>query len=114
MEADKYLPQTDSPHHSFEKCWEFIKQDLIKVREQFHCHESFNQNLNNTFIVFIPKKQATKELRLQAHHFIRKYVQNPSKTVAKKKNIIHAFQYVLTSRELMLWEDNIGWGPDGQ
>lgn len=47
----------------FQKCWDIIKSDLMKVFEEFYYSEEFYEYLNNTFITLIPKKQDAKELK---------------------------------------------------
>lgn len=47
----------------FQKCWDIIKVDLMKVFVEFYESEEFYNHLNNTFIALIPKKQNVKELK---------------------------------------------------
>ncbi|KAK9286378.1 hypothetical protein L1049_014773 [Liquidambar formosana] len=40
----------------FQKCWRVIKDDLMKVFEEFFAREKIENSLNATFIALIPKK----------------------------------------------------------
>ena len=47
----------------FQACWGFVKSDLLGVFRHFYANGQFEKSLNATFITFIPKKQAGREIR---------------------------------------------------
>lgn len=47
----------------FQKCWDIIKGDLLKVFEEFYYSEEFYNHLNNSFTTFIPKKHNARILK---------------------------------------------------
>jgi len=47
----------------FRKCWEVVKEDLMKTIKNFHCNEYFEKSFNASYIALIPKKSGAKELR---------------------------------------------------
>lgn len=47
----------------FQRCWDILKVDLMKVIDEFYYSEEFNEHLNIIFITLFPKKQNVKELR---------------------------------------------------
>ncbi|XP_057775476.1 uncharacterized protein LOC130994451 [Salvia miltiorrhiza] len=47
----------------FKTCWEIIKEDLIEVMKEFHSHGKLVKGSNPSFIVLIPKKNTTSELK---------------------------------------------------
>ena len=47
----------------FLKCWEVVKEDVMKAFHNFYEQEVFERCLNATFITLIPKKKVAKELR---------------------------------------------------
>lgn len=47
----------------FLKCWEVVKEDIMKAFRNFFNREVFERSLNATFITLIPKKKGAKELR---------------------------------------------------
>ena len=59
----------------YQECWDVIKEDLMKVFQEFHSYGIINQSTNATFIALVPKKsQSHKILGLLAwlQVFIRK------------------------------------------
>lgn len=47
----------------FQRCWDIVKDNLLKVIEEFYYSEEFYEHLNNTFIALIPKKSSVKEMK---------------------------------------------------
>ncbi|RVW47747.1 Transposon TX1 uncharacterized 149 kDa protein [Vitis vinifera] len=43
-------------------CWEFVKEEVLEMFKEFQEQNVFLKNLNNTFLVLIPKKGGAKEL----------------------------------------------------
>ena len=43
----------------YQECWDFIKEDLMKVFLEFHTNGIINQSTNATFIAMMPKKSQT-------------------------------------------------------
>ncbi|RVW97198.1 putative ribonuclease H protein [Vitis vinifera] len=39
-------------------CWEFVKEEVLEMFNEFHEHNTFLKSLNATFLVLIPKKGA--------------------------------------------------------
>ena len=44
-------------------CWDFTKVEIMALFEDFFCLGTFQMSLNSTFLVLIPKKQGTEELK---------------------------------------------------
>ena len=44
-------------------CWDFTKVEIMALFEAFFCLGTFQMSLNSTFLVLIPKKQGTEELK---------------------------------------------------
>lgn len=62
MKEDK-APSPDGFTISFfQICWNIVKDDLMKVLDEFYYSEEFYEHLNN-FITLIPKKRFSKELK---------------------------------------------------
>lgn len=47
----------------FQKYWDIVKGDLMKVLDEFYYSKEFYEHLNNNFITLIPKKRVAKELK---------------------------------------------------
>lgn len=47
----------------FQKSWDIIKGDLIKVFDEFYWSEEFYEHLNNIFITLILKKRNVNNLK---------------------------------------------------
>ena len=63
MNGDK-APGPDGFTMTFwQSCWEFIKEEILEMFEDFYVHSSFLKSLNNTFLVLIPKKSGAEDLR---------------------------------------------------
>ncbi|XP_057811281.1 uncharacterized protein LOC131025504 [Salvia miltiorrhiza] len=45
------------------RCWEIIKEDLLKVLKEFHANGKLTRGCNTAFVVLIPKKTAASELK---------------------------------------------------
>ncbi|RVW44240.1 Transposon TX1 uncharacterized 149 kDa protein [Vitis vinifera] len=46
----------------FQDCWDVIKEDLVRVFDEFHRSGIINQSTNASFIVLLPKKSMAKKL----------------------------------------------------
>lgn len=64
----------------FQECWEIIKDDLVKVMEEFHNHGKFVEPCNSTFISLIPKKNGAKRISMYRPTSI---VTGPYKIISK-------------------------------
>lgn len=75
----------------FQECWEIIKDDLLKVIEEFHNHRKICRALNSEFISLIPRKNGAKQISdylpislvIEPYKIISKVVMNTL------KNVIH-------------------------
>lgn len=63
VKGDKSLGPDGSTISFFKKCWDIMKGDLMRVRDEFYYSEEFYEHLNNTFIALIPKKRSAMELK---------------------------------------------------
>ena len=62
MNGDK-APGPDGFTVAFwQKCWEFVKEEVLDIFKEFHEQSSFLKSLNNTFLVLIPKKGGAEDL----------------------------------------------------
>ena len=62
MNGDK-VPGPDGFTVAFwQKCWEFVKEEVLDIFKEFHEQSSFLKSLNNTFLVLIPKKGGAEDL----------------------------------------------------
>ncbi|RVW39059.1 Transposon TX1 uncharacterized 149 kDa protein [Vitis vinifera] len=46
----------------FQDCWDVIKEDLVRVFDEFHKSGIINQSTNASFIVLLPKKSMAKKI----------------------------------------------------
>ncbi|RVX12400.1 Transposon TX1 uncharacterized 149 kDa protein [Vitis vinifera] len=46
----------------FQDCWDVIKEDLVRVFDEFHRSGIINQSTNASFIVLLPKKSMAKKI----------------------------------------------------
>ena len=46
----------------FQDCWNVIKEDLVRVFDEFHRSGIINQSTNASFIVLLPKKSMAKKI----------------------------------------------------
>jgi hypothetical protein len=47
----------------FQKCWDFLKTDIMDVFVEFHARGKFEKSLNATFVSLIPKKTGGMDVR---------------------------------------------------
>ncbi|KAL5541335.1 hypothetical protein UlMin_044595 [Ulmus minor] len=47
----------------FQDCWDFLKDDIVKVLEEFYLNGKFCGNMNHTFLCLIPKKQDAQKVK---------------------------------------------------
>lgn len=47
----------------YQRCWEIVKGDLIKVLNEFHRNGVVNRNTNHTFIFLVPNKEDSKKIK---------------------------------------------------
>ncbi len=47
----------------FQQCWEVVKVEVLNTIQEFYEHEEFERSLNSTFVVLIPKKVGTSDVR---------------------------------------------------
>ena len=62
-EIDKAIGPGEFTMVFFLKCWEVVKEDIMKAFQNIYEHEVFERSLNATFITLIPKKKGAQELR---------------------------------------------------
>ena len=46
----------------WQNCWEFVKEEVLDMFKEFYEQNSFIKNLNNTFLVLLPKKGRIEDL----------------------------------------------------
>lgn len=63
MKGDKESGQDEFTISFFQKCWDIIKGDSLKVFDEFYYSEEFYDHLNNTFITLIPRKHSAVNLK---------------------------------------------------
>ncbi|XP_057803173.1 uncharacterized protein LOC131018471 [Salvia miltiorrhiza] len=49
--------------HFIKKCWNILKEDIMKVMGEFHSHGSLARGCNPSFLVLIPKKDSASCLK---------------------------------------------------
>lgn len=47
----------------FQACWDILKDDTMKVFQDFHASGKFERSLNATFITLIPKKSGAIDIK---------------------------------------------------
>ena len=47
----------------FQACWSFLKEDLLKVFNEFYYNGKINTSMNSTFITLVPKKNRSIKVR---------------------------------------------------
>lgn len=47
----------------FQRCWDIVKGDMMKVLDEFYYSEEFYERLNDNYIVLILKKNIAKEMK---------------------------------------------------
>ena len=48
----------------YQECWDVIKEDLMKVFQEFYSSRITNQSTNATFIALVPKKSQSHKFRI--------------------------------------------------
>lgn len=43
-------------------CWEVVKDDILKLLDEFHSNGKLVRGLNSSFVILIPKKEAAESL----------------------------------------------------
>ncbi|RVW42464.1 putative ribonuclease H protein [Vitis vinifera] len=55
-------------------CWDVIKPEILGLFREFYLHGTFQRSLNSTFLLLIPKKEGTEDLRdfrpISLHAFV--------------------------------------------
>ena len=62
LDGDKALGPDGFTIAVFQDCWDVIKEDLVKVFDEFHRSGIINQSTNASFIVLLPKKSMAKKI----------------------------------------------------
>ncbi|KAJ9708595.1 hypothetical protein PVL29_000566 [Vitis rotundifolia] len=62
MDRDKALGPNGFTIAVFQDCWDVIKEDLVRVFDEFHRSGIINQSTNVSFIVLLPKKSMAKKI----------------------------------------------------
>ncbi|RVW89084.1 LINE-1 retrotransposable element ORF2 protein [Vitis vinifera] len=44
-------------------CWDVVKPEILGLFREFYLHGTFQRSLNSTFLLLIPKKEGTEDLR---------------------------------------------------
>jgi hypothetical protein len=47
----------------FQKCWEVMKEDILKVFKEFHSRGKFEKIFNATFVSLVPKKAIVVDIK---------------------------------------------------
>ncbi|RVW40573.1 LINE-1 retrotransposable element ORF2 protein [Vitis vinifera] len=45
----------------WQRCWDFIKEEILELFKEFHDQNTFLKSINNTFLVLIPKKGGAED-----------------------------------------------------
>ena len=62
MNGDK-APSPDGFSLFFwQRCWDFVKEEILEMLKEFYDQNIFLKSLNNTFLVLIPKKGGAEDL----------------------------------------------------
>ncbi|XP_026434772.1 uncharacterized protein LOC113332450 [Papaver somniferum] len=91
------------PMKFFLVCWDFLKEDLMKVFEEFHDHNILHSSLKNNFIALIPKKAGVEEVKdFRPISLIGSVYKIISKVLAErlKREQVDALRYLLLCFEL--------------
>ncbi|RVW53163.1 Transposon TX1 uncharacterized 149 kDa protein [Vitis vinifera] len=62
MDRIKHRGLMDLLLQCFQDCWDVIKEDLVRVFDEFHRSGIINQSTNASFIVLLPKKSMAKKI----------------------------------------------------
>ena len=62
MDRDKAPGPDDFTIAVFQDCWDVIKENLVRVFDEFHRSGIINQSTNASCIVLLPKKSMTKKI----------------------------------------------------
>ena len=62
MNIDKALGPDGFTMAFWQSCWDFVKEEILEMFKEFHEQSSFLKNLNNTFLILIPKKGGVEDL----------------------------------------------------
>ena len=46
----------------WQRCWDFVKEEILQMFKEIYDKNSFLKSLNNTFLVLIPKKGGAEDL----------------------------------------------------
>ena len=46
----------------WQSCWDFVKEEVVELFQEFYDKKSFAKSLNTTFLVLIPKKGGAEDL----------------------------------------------------
>lgn len=56
MAKDKVPGPDEFTMALFQSSWEVVREDVMRMFQEFHSNGKFEKSLNSTFIAFIPKK----------------------------------------------------------
>jgi len=63
MNGDKALGLDGFSMACFQKCWEVMKEDILKVFKEFHSRGKFEKIFNSTFVSLVPKKASVVDIK---------------------------------------------------
>jgi hypothetical protein len=88
----------------FQKCWEFLKNDLMAIFAEFHNRGQFEKSFNATFVSLVPKKTRDSPISLVGgmYKIISKVLTNRFKSVLGK---------IISNTQNMFywWSTNLGF-----
>ncbi|WJZ96460.1 hypothetical protein VitviT2T_015146 [Vitis vinifera] len=62
MNGDKALGPDGFSLFFWQRCWDFVKEEILEMFKEFYDKNIFLKSLNNTFLVLIPKKGGVEDL----------------------------------------------------
>ncbi|RVW30881.1 Retrovirus-related Pol polyprotein from transposon TNT 1-94 [Vitis vinifera] len=62
MNGDKAAGPNGFSLFFWQRCWDFVKEEILEMFKEFHDQNMFLKSINNTFLVLIPKKGGAEDL----------------------------------------------------
>ena len=62
MNGDKAAGPNGFSLFFWQRCWDFVKEEILEMFKEFHDQNMFLKSLNNTFLVLTPKKGGAEDL----------------------------------------------------
>jgi len=104
LNGDKALGPNGFTMAFFQKCWEFLKNDLMAIFAEFHNRCQLEKSLDATFVSLVPKKTLASPISLVGgmYKIISKVLTNKFKLVLGK---------IISNTQNMFywWSTNLGF-----